>query len=88
VTSHSATLRQQSQSLGALQLGILLGAGGAMTWAAILIREWPRLMYAGQICGERDGLLGHCLLCAPAAAMTIGAVLALAAYSAAPKDRS
>jgi len=61
-----------------------LAAAGAMSaataltlWATVLVREWPRLMATGKICGADQGLFavfGHCPACYPAAAATFMAM--------------
>ncbi len=49
----------------------LHSAGGALAlWATVLWNEAPKWAY-GPICGESVGLLGHCPLCYPAAALTL-----------------
>lgn len=45
------------------------GAGAMLLWLAVLWNEAPRWAY-GPICSEATGLLGHCPLCAPAAALS------------------
>lgn len=44
--------------------------GGIVLWTGVLIREWPLLTAGGVMCGEPEGLLGHCALCWPAAALS------------------
>ena len=44
--------------------------GAIVLWSGVLIREWPLMATGGALCGEPDGLLGHCALCWPAAALT------------------
>lgn len=64
-----------------LEQAALHGALGAIIlWSGVLIREWPRLAAGGLLCGEPDGLFGHCALCWPAAGMT-GIALGLLAMT-------
>jgi len=60
-------------------------AGASILWLGVVVREWPRLTAFGPICGEAQGLLGHCPLCFPAAALT---GLALAGAVALSRRRS
>ncbi len=46
------------------------GAGALVLWFAVLWNEAPRWAY-GAICSEAQGLIGHCPLCLPAAALTV-----------------
>ncbi len=69
-----------------------LAAAGAMSaataltlWATVLVREWPRLMATGKICGTDQGMLaifGHCPACLPAAAATFMALCCAVAFVA------
>ncbi len=52
------------------RIALSSGLGAALLWMIVLVREAPRLAYAGQICGEPNSLFGHCALCWPAAALT------------------
>ena len=59
-------------------------AGAGLVWTSVLALAWPRLMLAGQICSHaHQGLLDHCPLCYPAAALTVVGV-ALAARALRP----
>ena len=40
-------------------------------WAVVIIREWPRLMAGGTLCGAEPIFLGHCPACFPAVAATL-----------------
>lgn len=44
--------------------------GAIILWTGVLIREWPLMTAGGVLCGEPEGLLAHCALCWPAAALT------------------
>jgi len=58
-------------SLSTLEQAALHSTLGAIVlWMGVLIREWPVLATGGVMCGEPEGLLGHCALCWPAAALT------------------
>lgn len=67
-------------TVGVEMMFLFSALGAALLWTAVLIREWPRLMVQGSICGESVGLLGHCPLCAPAVALTV-VTMALAVIS-------
>jgi hypothetical protein len=54
------------------------GLGAAGLWLGVLVTQWDRLTAYGALCAESVGLLGHCPLCYPAAALT-GLSVALAA---------
>lgn len=54
--------------------------GAIVLWSGVLVREWPLLAAGGPLCGEPDGLFGHCALCWPAAAMT-GVALTLLVHT-------
>jgi hypothetical protein len=46
-------------------------AGAGLLWAGVLTLAWPRLSLFGQICTQaHQGVLDHCPLCYPAAALT------------------
>jgi hypothetical protein len=53
------------------------GGGAFALWLAVLWNEAPRLAY-GPICGEAQGLIGHCPLCLPAAVLTVISIVGAA----------
>lgn len=62
--------------------------GAIILWSAVLVREWPLLAAGGPLCGEPEGLFGHCALCWPAAAMTAVALTLLVAALRSPGRRA
>ncbi|MBX3479105.1 MAG: hypothetical protein KF842_01805 [Caulobacter sp.] len=55
-------------------------ASGLLSIAAGFLWLWVWILQAGgletgPLCGEASGLIGHCPLCYPAAAATVGAVV-------------
>lgn len=57
--------------------------GAIVLWSGVLLREWPLLAAGGSLCGEPEGLLGHCVLCWPASALTgVALTLLVAAFRA------
>ena len=83
-TAQSA--RISSSSVSALEATTLAsGLGAAGLWMGLLATQWDRLTAIGVICSESVGLLGHCALCYPAAALTVlTAVLAAASLRRSP----
>lgn len=61
-----------------LELVTLHSTFGAIAlWVGVLVREWPQLTTYGRLCDEASGILGHCPLCLPAAALTAVSVTGL-----------
>jgi len=58
--------------------GFASGLSAVALWAVIGADMWARAQALGPICGER-GLLDHCPLCWPAAALTAISVASLLA---------
>lgn len=64
------------------QIALHATMGALLLWSGVLAREWPRLAAGGAICGEPEGLFGHCVLCWPAAALTgVAAVTLIRVFS-------
>lgn len=70
------------------QIALHSTLGAIILWSGVLYREWPTLAAGGVLCGEPNGLLGHCALCWPAAALTGIALATLALAARATARRS
>lgn len=61
---------------------VISAISASALWVSAIVDDWPRMTATGSLCGEANGLLGHCAACAPAAALTLLAVgLAFASWN-------